>query len=84
MVGAIDSSHIPLLYELQRGLTPMPCDIFNKKKFTACCYKICTIRISFFGMFVQDNWRKYIMLRSLPNPNFTHNYEDEIYCLIRF
>ena len=33
MMGAIDGSHIPLLYELQRGLTPMPCDIFNKKKF---------------------------------------------------
>ena len=33
MVSAIDGTHIPLSSRPQRGLTPMPCDFFNRKKF---------------------------------------------------
>ena len=33
MVGAIDVTHIPLSSRLQRGLSPMPLDFFNRKKF---------------------------------------------------
>ena len=32
VVGAIDGTHIPLSTKPQRGLTPMPCDFFNRKK----------------------------------------------------
>ena len=33
IVGAIDGTHIPLSCKPQRGLTPMPCNFFNRKKF---------------------------------------------------
>ena len=33
VVGAIDGTHIPLSSRPQRGLTLMPSDFFNKKKF---------------------------------------------------
>ncbi len=33
VVGAIDGTHIPLSTKPQWGLTPMPCDFFNRKKF---------------------------------------------------
>ena len=33
VVGAIDGTHIPLSSRPQRGLTPMPSDFFNRKKF---------------------------------------------------
>ena len=33
MVGAIDGTHILLSSKPARGLTPMPCDFFNRKKF---------------------------------------------------
>jgi hypothetical protein len=33
VVGAIDGTHILLSCKPHRGLTPMPCDFFNKKKF---------------------------------------------------
>ena len=33
VVGAIDGTHIPLSSRLQRGLTPMSADFFNRKKF---------------------------------------------------
>ena len=33
VVGIIDGTHIPLSCKPQRGLTPMPFDFFNRKKF---------------------------------------------------
>ena len=33
VVGAIDGTHIHLSSKHARGLTPMPCDFFNRKKF---------------------------------------------------
>jgi hypothetical protein len=33
VVGAIDGTHILLSSKPARGLTPMPCDFFNRKKF---------------------------------------------------
>src|ERR1700737_65177 len=36
VVGAIDGTHILLSTRPQRGLTPMPCDFFNRKNFIVC------------------------------------------------
>ena len=84
VVCTIDGTYIPLSYRSQRGLTPMSCDFFNKKKFHSVLLQVVCDSKRFFGMFVQDNRGEYIMLRSLHGQKFIHNYEDEIYCLIQF
>ena len=85
VMGAIDGTHISLSYKPQWDVTPMSCDFFNKKKFHSVLLQaVCNSERFFFGMIVHDNRVEYMMLRNFPDPNLTHNYEDEIYCLIWF
>lgn len=36
LMGVIDGTHIILSFRLQRGLTPRPCDFFDRKKIPQC------------------------------------------------
>ena len=67
-------THILLSSRLQRGLIPMPCDFFNKKrKSNLFSYKPCTFHKVSFEMFVQGNVNEYILLRNLHDLDFTRS-----------
>ena len=52
VMGVIDGTHIFLLYRPQRGLIPMPCDFFIRKKFHSVLLQaVCDLE-RFFELFV--------------------------------
>ena len=55
VVGAIDGTHIPLSTRPQRGLTPMPCDFFNRKKFYSVLLQaVCDAEGFFWNVFAKQ------------------------------
>ena len=60
MVGAIDGTHIPLASKSQRGLTPMPCDFFQMKKFhNMLSQAVCNSKRIFWNFCVGQPGRKH-------------------------
>ena len=80
VVGAINGIHIPLSYKPQRGLIPMLCDVFNRKKFHSVLLQAMCNSERFFKIVCAGQSDGLYDA----GPKFTHNYEDEIYWLNRF